>query len=127
MNRYLLASLVIAGAGAANVSFAGNYGEDWDPLPPFQGSRTRADVIAEMQQSRAETSASTGEDSGSAYLMARASTGGASRADVVAEYLRSRDEVAAMNGEDSGSVRLAHARSQSAERVQMAGDASRDE
>ncbi|MEJ5991425.1 hypothetical protein WG902_15580 [Ramlibacter sp. PS3R-8] len=122
MNRLLLACLAIAGAAAANVSFAGNHGEDWDPLPPFQGSRTRVDVIAEMQQSRATMAASHGEDSGSAYLMATATPGTASRGDVVAEYLRSRDDVAAMNGEDSGSALIASVRARQAERVQLASD-----
>jgi hypothetical protein len=127
MNRYLLASLVVAGTAVANVSFAGNHGEDWDPQPTFQGSRTRADVVAEIHQSRSQMTAAHGEDSGSAYLAARASGSGTTRADVTAEYLKSRNEVAAMNGEDSGSVRLAHARAQSSGRVQMAGDATRSE
>lgn len=120
MNRHLLASLALAGAAVATASSAGDYGEGWDPLPPFQGSRTRADVIAEMQQSRATMIASHGEDSGSAYLAASATPGTASRADVVAEYLRSRDDVAAMNAEDSGSARIAMARARQAARVQLA-------
>jgi hypothetical protein len=127
MNRHLIASLLVAGAAATNVSFAGNYGEDWDPLPPFQGSRTRADVMAELQQSRAVMIATHGEDSGSAYLMASAIPGTASRDEVVAAYLKARDEVAAMNGEDSGSVRLAQARTHASDRVQLAGDAFRAE
>ena len=124
MNRHLLAAVVVAGSAAANVSFAGNYGEGWDPQPPFQGTRTRADVIAEVHQSRATMIASHGEDSGSAYLSARAGRGMTSRADVVAEYLRSRDEVAAMNAEDSGSARIAHARTRSTGGVLLARDTS---
>lgn len=123
MNRYLLASLLATTAFGANVAFADNYGEAWDPQPTFQSTRTRAEVIAELQQARAEQQAFTGEDSGSAYLMARMPASTTTRESVRQEYIRSRDEVAAMAAEDSGSTLLARARVRTFAPTQLAGEA----
>jgi hypothetical protein len=47
------------------------WAQGYDQLRGLQGSKTRAQVNAEYLQSRDETAALTGEDSGSAYLSAR--------------------------------------------------------
>ena len=47
------------------------WSQSYNPLRGFQSSKTRAQVTAEYVQSRDETAALTGEDSGSAYLSAR--------------------------------------------------------
>ena len=72
---------------------------------PFVSTRSRAEVIAEMQQARTEVN--PWADS---YDQLQAFHGTMSRAEVVAEYLLSRDEVQAFNGEDSGSMYLMAAR-----------------
>ncbi|NML43904.1 hypothetical protein HHL11_09100 [Ramlibacter sp. G-1-2-2] len=118
MNRYLLATVVCAGAALANMAFAENYGEGWDPQPTFHSTMTRAEVAAGVQQGQAQ--AFTGEDSGSAYLAAHAPASTTTRADAVADYKQSRNEVAAMNGEDSGSMMLAQARRMTPRPVHLA-------
>jgi hypothetical protein len=122
MNRYLLASLLAGTAFAANVAYADNYGEGWDPQPTFHSARTRAEVIAEMQQARAEQQAFVGEDSGSGYLMAHMGDSTTTRQAARDEYIHSRAEVAAMGAEDSGSMLLARARRAPAA-TQLAGQA----
>ena len=47
------------------------WAQSYNQLRGFQGNKTRAQVAAEFLQSRNETAALTGEDSGSAYLSAR--------------------------------------------------------
>jgi len=123
MNRYLLASLLAATAATANVAFADNYGEGWDPQPTFQSTRTRADVMAEMQQARAQQLAFMSEDSGSAYLSTHSPQSTSTRAAVTAEYIKARDEVSAMDAEDSGSSLLARARTRLLRPTQLAGEA----
>jgi len=127
MNRYLLASVVIAGAAVANMAFAENYGEGWDPQPTFHSTLSRAEVAADLQQGRAQAQAFTREDSGSAYLAAHTAESTTTRADVSAEYKQSRNEVAAMNGEDSGSMMLAQTRRMSPRPVHLAIFHSRTE
>jgi hypothetical protein len=68
---------------------------------PFISTRTRAEVVAEMQQARHE--ANPWADS---YDQLQAFQSTLTRAEVTAEYLLSRDEVQAFNGEDSGSTYL---------------------
>src|SRR5437764_15278005 len=124
MNRYLIASLLAASAATANVAFADSYGEGWDPQPTFHSTRTRAEVMAEMQQARTQQMAFTGEDSGSTYLsMNSPTTSTTTRAAVTAEYIRSRDEVSAMDAEDSGSTLLARAHIRFLRPTNVAGEA----
>jgi len=73
---------------------------------PFVSTRSRAEVIAEMQQARNE--ANPWADG---YDQLQAFHGTLTREEVIAEYLLSRDEVQAFNGEDSGSAYLMAARS----------------
>jgi hypothetical protein len=47
------------------------WAQGYDQLRGLQGTKTRAQVSAEYLQSRDQTAAFTGEDSGSAYLAAR--------------------------------------------------------
>jgi hypothetical protein len=110
MNRYLLASVLVVGAAVGHMARAENYGEGWDPQPPFQSTRTRAEVAAELQQAHGQMQAFTGEDSGSAYLAAHAPESTITRAEATAGYMQSRAEVNAMNGEDGGSMMLAQVR-----------------
>jgi len=66
MNRTLVAAiaLVAASSAFAESPLAGN--------TQFTGAKSRAEVTAEYLRSRDATTAFTGEDSGSAYLSARA-------------------------------------------------------
>ena len=65
MTRTLIAALALVAASSA---FAESPVVD---STPFVASKTRAEVTSEFLQSRAQTAALTGEDSGSAYLSAR--------------------------------------------------------
>jgi hypothetical protein len=47
------------------------WAQDYNPLQSFTGSKTRAQVTAEYLATRAEVTATTGEDSGAAWLAAR--------------------------------------------------------
>jgi hypothetical protein len=82
----------------------------------FNGSKTRAEVQAELQQYR---QAGVNPWS-SSYNPLAGFQGGRTRAQVQAEYLASRNAVAAMTGEDSGSAYLA-ARNPVATGRQLAG------
>ena len=48
------------------------WAQDYNPLQSFTGSKTRAQVTAEYIQSREAVAATTGEDSGAAWLAQRA-------------------------------------------------------
>ncbi|NNU45118.1 DUF4148 domain-containing protein [Ramlibacter montanisoli] len=48
------------------------WAQDFNPLQSFTGSKTRAQVTAEYIQSREAVAATTGEDSGAAWLAQRA-------------------------------------------------------
>ncbi|HEY0823465.1 MAG TPA: DUF4148 domain-containing protein, partial [Ramlibacter sp.] len=48
------------------------WAQDYNPLQSFTGRKTRAQVTAEYIQSRDAVAATTGEDSGSAFLARRA-------------------------------------------------------
>ena len=99
MKRIIIAAC-LAAAGSA-------FADDITIEPtPFVSTRTRAEVIAEMQQARSE--ASPWADT---YDQLAAFRSTLTRAEVVADYLLSRDEVQAFNGEDSGSMYLMAARS----------------
>ena len=100
MKRILFA-ICLAAAGSA---FADDITIDTNP---FVSTRTRAEVIAEMQQARAEGTNPWAD--GYDQLQAFRST--LTREEVIADYLLSRDEVHAFNGEDSGSGYLMAARS----------------
>jgi hypothetical protein len=69
---------------------------------PFQSSRTRAEVQAELAHFR-----SSGVNPWSMqYNQLAGFNSGNTRAQVQAEYLAERNQVAAMSGEDSGSAYL---------------------
>ena len=54
------------------------WAQDYNPLQSFTGSKTRAQVTAEYIRSREAVAATTGEDSGAAWLAQRAPAAAAS-------------------------------------------------
>jgi hypothetical protein len=102
MNRNIASALVIATAAFAGSAFADDI--TIDPVA-FNGTRTRAEVQAELAQYKA-----TGVNVWSTqYNPLKQFKSATTREAVVAAYLADRDEVAALNGEDSGSAYLAQA------------------
>jgi vacuolar-type H+-ATPase catalytic subunit A/Vma1 len=100
MNRNIASALVIAAAAVAGNAFADDITLD---NTPFVGSKTRAEVQAELAQfKRAGTSPWSTQYNQLAKFQSTKS-----RAEVVAEFTAARDEVAALNSEDSGSAYLA--------------------
>ncbi|MDB5859856.1 MAG: hypothetical protein JWQ76_3545 [Ramlibacter sp.] len=73
---------------------------------PFVSTRTRAEVVAEMQQARHEGMNPWADT----YDQLQAFRSTLTRDEVIAEFLLSRDESQAFNGEDSGSSYLMAAR-----------------
>ncbi|MCG2592549.1 DUF4148 domain-containing protein [Ramlibacter sp. XY19] len=99
MKRIIIA-ICLAAAGSA---FADDITIE---ATPFVSSRSRAEVIAELQAARAAPNPwADGYD----QLAAFRST--LTREEVVADFLLTRDEMQAFNGEDSGSGYLMAARS----------------
>jgi hypothetical protein len=71
---------------------------------PFQSTRTRAEVQAELAQFK-----QAGVNPWSiSYNQLAGFHSTRTRAEVQAEYVADRDQVAVMNGEDSGSAYLSH-------------------
>lgn len=100
MDRKTALALVIAAAAAAP-AFAegdGNYQPD-----PFVSTRTRAEVMAELQEARKSRIDPYADEYNPVHHMRSERT----REEVTREYLASRDMVSALNGEDSGSVYFA--------------------
>jgi len=113
MNRNIASALVIAAAVAGN-AFADDITID---NTPFVGSKTRAEVQAELAQfKRAGTSPWSTQYNPLAKFQSTKS-----RAEVVAEYTAARDEVAALNSEDSGSAYLEQAGRQVSPSTTLAG------
>lgn len=101
MNRNFALALALAVAAVA----AGNaFASDISPLDtPSVGSRTRADVQAELAQFK-----QSGVNPWSiSYNQTSGFQSAKTREQVVAEYIASRDQVAALTREDSGSAFLA--------------------
>lgn len=95
MNRILSSIALAVAAVAAAPAFADT---EYTPDPIFVPSRSRAEVIAELQQfQRAGVNPWADEyDQLQAFVSTR------TRAQVIAEYMNAREEVARMNAEDSG-------------------------
>ena len=74
---------------------------------PFVGSRTRAEVQAEVLQGRAQLSSYGGEWKHQQQAALQASSG-YTRQQAQAEYLAAREEVRAMTAEHGGSGYFAH-------------------
>lgn len=101
MNRNIASVLVLAASAFATQAFAETPGID----APFTGSKTRAEVQAELNAYKA-----TGVNPwANQYNPLRYLQSTQSRAQVVGEYLASRDQVTAFTAEDSGSAYLAQA------------------
>jgi hypothetical protein len=102
MNRKIATALVLAAAAVTGTAFADDITID---NTSFHGTRTRAEVLAELAQYKA-----SGVNPWSTqYSPLKTFRSARSRADVVADYLASRDEVTALTREDSGSAYLAQA------------------
>ena len=99
MKRIIIIATCLAAAGAA---FADDITIE---ATPFVSTRTRAEVIAEMQAARAAPN--PWADSYDQLADFRSTL---TREEVVADFLLTRDEVQAFNGEDSGSSYLMAAR-----------------
>ena len=103
MNRNIASALVLATAAFAGSAFADDITVD---TTPFNGSRTRAEVQAELGQfKKAGTSVWSTQYNPLAKFKSETS-----RAQVTAAYIADRDTVAAFNSEDSGSAVLAQRR-----------------
>lgn len=99
MNRHFALALVAA-AAAAGPAFADDI--TIDPTP-FVSTRTRAEVIGEMQQFRRAGTNPWADE----YNPLAEFHGDRTREQVTLEFQASRASVAALTGEDSGSVYLA--------------------
>ena len=93
MTRKTLAAalILVAAAGSA-------FADDITVAPAFHGSRTRAEVQAELQQFQQQGVDPWARD----YNPLQSFHSSKTRAQVTAEFLADRDEVAASNGEDGG-------------------------
>jgi hypothetical protein len=100
MNRTLASLAFAVAAVAAAPAFADDITIDPNQ---FVSSRSRAEVIAELQQFQrgGVNPWADHHDQLQAFVSSK------TRAQVTAEYLDARHEVAAMSGEDSGSIYLA--------------------
>lgn len=100
MNRKLAIAIIAASAAAAGSAFA----EDYNAYNPvFEGSRTRAEVQAELAQYK-----KAGKNPWSmSYNQLTDFRSSKTRAQVVGEYIEARERVAAFTSEDSGSSYLA--------------------
>ena len=96
MNRILSSIALAIAAVAAAPAFADT---EYTPEPTFVSSRSRAEVIAELQQFQRAGMNPWADH----YDQLHAFVSTKTRAQVVAEYINARDEVAGMNAEDSGS------------------------
>jgi hypothetical protein len=114
MNRIIASTLIAASAAFAAPAFA----DDPTPTPPFVSTADRAQVLAELEQSRGGPNPwSRSYNPLDHFQSAR------TRAEVRAEFLGAREEVRAFTGEDSGSFALSQRRQ--ADRTQVAGAADR--
>jgi hypothetical protein len=113
MNRKPLAAALILVA-AAGSALADDITID---TTPFTGSRTRAEVQAELQQYQQQGVNPWARN----YDPLQSFRSGTTRAQVTAEFIGARDEVAASNGEDGGAAWRAARATQSAHPV-LAGE-----
>jgi hypothetical protein len=101
--RILAATLVAAAAGSA---FADDIGVD---AALFTGSRTRAEVQAELQQYRPLSGQPAFNPWSHNYDPLQSFRSETTRAQARAAFLAARNEVAAGNGEGGGATPVAHA------------------
>lgn len=103
MNR-TLASLAFAVAAIAAATASPAFADtEYTPDPVFESTRSRAEVIAELQQFQRDGVNPWADH----YDQLQAFESMKTRDQVTAEFIGARDEVAAMTGEDSGSTYLA--------------------
>lgn len=130
MNRHLASTLTVTTTAAAILAVAaiasGNaYADDITiDNTPFVGSRTRADVRAEVTGQSAGPSNSSSEWAMQMNQPARLDSGYTSDA-AKAEYIAARDEVKALNAEDSGSSYFATLPRRMSDRVMTARETVR--
>jgi hypothetical protein len=119
MNRHFALALVAA-AAVAGPAFADDI--TIDPTP-FTSTRSRAEVIAEMQQFR-HAGVNPWADE---YDQLAGFRSDRTREQVTLEFQASRDSVAALTGEDSGSMYLARMSAPPTLETQMAEARAIDE
>lgn len=110
MNRKIALALVLAAAGTAASA------DEITADPPFQSTRARAEVVAELMQHLRSGVNTLADD----YNPLKDFVSTRTRAEVVAEFLADRQIVAAMTGEDSGSAYLARMKPAQAHETQVA-------
>lgn len=122
MNRHLALALVaaVAAAAAASPAFADDI--TIDPTP-FTSTRSRAEVIGEMQQFR-QAGANPWADEYNPLAEFRSDR---TREQVTLEFQATRASVAALTGEDSGSMYLARITAPASLATQMAEAIAIDE
>lgn len=109
MNRNLASALAIASTAAAAVVLAAMspsnaYADDITiEATPFKGSRSRAEVLAELEGRAAVVRTAASEGSQQTNKAVK-SQGTRTSEQARAEYKAARDEVRALNAEDSGSA-----------------------
>lgn len=105
MNRHFAIALVLALCAAGNV-----LAHDIAIEPPFTASRSRAEVLAELQQFR-----QSGADPWSqSYDQVAQMRGERTRAEARRDFIAARAAMAAMHCEDSGSTYLVRYRADEA-------------
>ena len=98
-----VASIAAGGSAFAQTSL---YGQEGGQADAFVPAKSRATVLAELDQFRAQYPVSPWSFR---YNPLASFKSTATRAEVTAAYIADRDEVAALNGEDSGSTFVARA------------------
>lgn len=101
------AGTVLAATAASALMAGGVRAETYSTqIRDFTGTRTRAEVRADMAGDRSLLAAS---NELSTQGQAQPMQSGYTRAQARADYIAARDEVRALTGEDSGSTWMAHA------------------
>jgi Domain of unknown function (DUF4148) len=101
MNASIALSLALVATAAAVTGTA--RADDYMEPPPFVGTLTRAEVLAELERSR-QSGINPWADNHDPLANFRSER---TRDEVIGEYVKGRATVAAFNGEDSGSAFLA--------------------
>lgn len=95
-------ALTLAFAATAAVAATAARASEYTEVPPFVGTLSRADVRAELDQSRRSGSNPWADNHDPLATF----QGQRTRDEVTSEYLAGRATFAAMNGEDSGSIHM---------------------
>lgn len=112
VRSFIATALAVATLAAGGTAFAQSapLGQEGGQVDSFTPAKTRADVLAELGQFRAQYPISPWSFRYDPLATFKSTQ---SRADVTAAYVADRNEVAALTGEDSGSAYLAQASTRS--------------